>query len=464
MREAILARGPVARRVVLTSLVVGVPVVFLRATLDPFNVPKLSLLASGVLLVLAIRVIEMIQGTSWRGIERLWIPAALLSGPLLLSWLLSPYRSWAVFGLEPRFEGIVPYLFVILFGLLLNDAFRGRGPELALALCWSGAVVGGYAVIQTIGMDPFEWSLFGAPTEAVSTTGNPNFTGGFLGIVLPVGLALAVADRGRRRVILRLMVPIALGWIAARSQGGWAAGIAGCALVTGHLVSSRYRRARLLGATVAIMAALATVGVVIIAMIQPSGRFTPDAALVRARWWQAAIGMGMEHPIVGRGPNSFAMEGVSHRPLEDALVFGFDFPDDPHSIPLAMFANLGLPGLMGFIGILGWAIWFFARARAPSLLQVGFLAAVVAYFVQATVSIDELTLRTGLWIGLAGLGTFQAAPDREQRPASKKSRARRPATRVARRSPLRSPALVGVVGFLTAVSLLWPASIIVADA
>ena len=462
MRELVLERGPWLRRAILSGLVIAVPVAFVRVTLDPFNVPKLALLTAGVVVVAAIRVIEVVQGASWRGIERLGIPALLLVVPLLFSWTLSPYRSWALLGLQPRFEGLLPYLVVVAFGLLLADAFRGRAAELAFAFCWAGAVVGAYAVIQTVGMDPFEWSLFGAPTEAISTTGNPNFTGGFLGTVLPVGLALALTDPARRRVTIRLMIAAVLGWIVARSQGGWAAGIAGCALVGGSLFVDRNRLWHWAGRAVAIAAAAVTVGVVLVAMVQPDGRFTLDTARVRAGWWLSAGEMGLAHPVAGRGPNSFALEGVSHRPLDDALEFQFDFPDDPHSVPLSMFANLGLPGFLGFLGILGWGMWFSIR-RDTSLLQVGFFGAVIAYFVQSSVSIDEMTLRVALWTGLAGLVSFDsdiAGAERKVATRSKKSAGKKSPRR---RTPLRSPGLVGLTIVVGLFMLAWPGTFLIAD-
>ena len=464
MREAILERGPRIRRVVLMAVVIGGPTLFLRITHDPFNVPKLALLITGVAVAAGIKLIEIIQGSFSGGLKRLIVPAALLAAPLVLSWILSPYKPWSLMGLHPRFEGLLPYLLTIALGLLLVDAFVGRAGELAVALSWAGAIVGGYAVIQLIGLDPFRWSLFGAPTEAVSTTGNPNFTGGFLGIVVPVCLSLVLTDPARRRVAIRLLIATVLGWIASRSQGGWAAGIAGCALVMGYLFVDRVRFARWIGAAIALLAAGVTIGVVLIAMVQPSGRFTIDTALVRARWWQSAGDMGMSHPLAGRGPNSFTVEGAGHRPLADALRFGFDFPDDPHSVPFAMFANLGVPGLLGFLGILGWTIWYFIRGPDPSLLQVGFFGAVVAYFVQASVSIDELTLRVGLWVGLAGLASFDTNTSRKKqtaasRPRAKKGKRARPSS-----TPLRAPALVAVASVLVGIMLVWAGTLVIADA
>lgn len=443
---------------------IGVPVVFLPPTADPFNLPKLVALTIGVACALAIRVVEALHGRPWKDPRALAVPAALLAIPLALAWALSPYRGWALLGLHARFQGLIPYLVVIVFGGLVAEAFRGRVRELALAVVWAGAIMGGYSVVQAIGADPFNWSLYGAPTEAVSTTGNPNFTGGFLGIVLPLSLGLMLTDPDRRRLITRLLALIVVGWLVARSQGGWAAGVAGSALVAGYWLQPRFRFARVVAWALVLLVALVTAGAVIVAMIRPDSRFTIGAAAVRARWSQAAFDMGREHLIVGRGPNSFAIEGVRHRPLEDALSFNFDFPDDPHSVPMSMFANLGLPGLIGFIAVLAWALWFFFRSGNPSLLQVASMGAIVAYFIQSIVSIDEITLRLGLWVGLAGLfGT--SVPDEIGSPArkagSKKGNRRAPGRQSLPSS--RPPLGVVVTAIVATACIVWALSLLAAD-
>lgn len=466
MRELILERGPAARRAALLAAIAGAPVVFLRGTLDPFGIPKLSLLAIVVAVAAAIRAAEIMQGSPWASLRRLGLPAMLLGAPLLVSWAVSPYRTWGLLGLHGRLQGLLPYLLVIALGILAADAFRRRPAEVALAMAWAGSIVGAYAVIQTFGLDPFSWSLLGAPTEAVSTTGNPNFTGGFLGITLPITLALVLHDPARRRIATKLLVVIVTGWVLARSQGGWAAGVGGAAVILGHWGASRHRFAVLAGHAIA---ALMTVGVavaVLVAIFLPDSRFVTSASLVRGRWWQAAIDMGFAHPLVGRGPNSFGIEGVRYRTLGDALEFGYDFPNDPHSVPLSMFANLGILGLVGFIGVFVWLAWCFFRSDDPPPLAVGFFAATVAYLIQSIVSIDEISLRTALWASIAG---FAISLEQDRTPASRhgrggRTRRSRGSTSRVQRAPVRLPALVGLVGVLTVGAVGWAVALVFADA
>src|SRR5688500_7494571 len=114
----VLEHGPRIRRIVLLVGVIGTPLFFLRTIEDPFNLAKLALLTIVVVLALAIRVAELLQGSSAAGLRLLWIPAAALGGPLLLSWIFGDFRTWSIFGEYTRYQGLFPYLLVIAFSVL----------------------------------------------------------------------------------------------------------------------------------------------------------------------------------------------------------------------------------------------------------------------------------------------------------------------------------------------------------
>ncbi|MDQ4145820.1 MAG: O-antigen ligase family protein [Actinomycetota bacterium] len=449
--------GAAVRRYVLAAGVVGAPVLFLRFTRDPFNVPKLAFLVAVVAIAAALRAAEIAAGASWRDLKRLAVPAAAFIVPLSVVWLASPYRSWAWLGQYGRLQGFVPYLVVVVFGILLADAFVGRGAELARAMLWAGAVVGGYAVLQVVGMDPFTWDLYGAPTEAVATTGNPNFTGGFLGIVLPVGVMVAIADRQRRNGVIRLLVPIVAGWIVARSQGGYAAGMAGISIGLGVLAARRWRIGPAAGLVVAVVIAAVTAGSVLYTMVRPDGRFVIGTAAERARWWRAAAAMGADAPVFGHGPDTFAFKGVSYRSTDDAVLSGYDFPDDPHSVYLAMLANGGVLALGGLVVVLGWTFERWRRAERADLITAGYLGAIAAYFVQALVSIDEISLRVALWAALGGAVVGSGVEPYV------KTKKRKPSVRAITPRAWAVPS-IGVAALGALAALTWAAVFVTADA
>ena len=434
-----LAEGAArARRWVLLGVVAGLPLLFLRSTNEPFEVPKLGLLIVGVSLATALRLIEWVQGADPRGLARLWVPAALVMVPLLVSWSLSPYRYWALFGEYRRFQGVVPYALVVLLGILVADAFGERLMELAWAFVVAGGVAAGYALMQAIGLDPFQWAnIAGIETTRTSTLGNPNFTGAYLAIASPLALALWRTAGMKAEIAKRAFLLIVAGQIVSFSQGGYAAAIGGLAVFFGITMQGRWKRARVFAYAVVAVTITVVLGSVVIAMLKPDASFLPVTIHRRAQWWQGGLQMVADHPIVGRGPNSYAVEGAWYRPVRDSVSNGLDMADDVHSVPLSFATSAGLIGLGGFVGLFVWTLSRIARVDGGDVLRSGFAGAVVGYFVQSLVSIDQISLRVAFWAALGGLAVGTSAHVRKRAAVPSKGR---------RREPVRLlPAVIAIV-------------------
>lgn len=461
MKALLLERGPVARRAILLALVAGVPAIFLRSQNDPFNVPKLAFLIMGVAVVAAIRVSEMIQGAPTDGLKRLWVPAVAIIAPLTIAWVASPYKGWALFGQYGRFQGLIPYVILVLFGVLIADAFAGRTLPLAWAFVIGGALMGAYAVAQRFEIDPFEWVVGGvaSPGVALATTGNPNFTGGFLGVVLPVSVALLFID-DRRRILGAIALALVVGgWFVADSQGGWGAGVAGTGLVLGLFLTPRWRYARYLGWAAVVLAVVVALGSVVWALNDPGNGVTSNTVLWRGRWWVAAARMAGESPVFGTGPNTFAIEGVQHRVVGDAVDLNYNFADDPHSVFLSFLANGGAIGFLGYSVLVVWVVRRGARLDGTQRLAATWFAALAAYFVQAIVSIDELSLRLALWVSLGGLvASTLSQEELGTRPAPSRRRRKK-----LKREPLEAWPAVAVLGLAALFASWWSLKLMIAD-
>lgn len=470
-RQAILLQGPRVRRWILAGVIAGVPLVFLRFTNDPFNVPKLALLFAGVGLVAAIRIIELIQGAPWAGLTRLLMPAIAIALPLLVAWAFSPYRYWSLFGHYGRFQGLIPYLLVIVLGVLVADAFADHLHDLAWALTIAGAVAGAYAILQFVGLDPFTWAQqFGGQTIQTSTLGNRNFTGGFLAMVLPIAAALwRLADADARRA-LQASALIAAGLVLSFSQGPYAAAAAGGIAFAGLLLSSRIKRVRVLALVAVVGIAAVILGAVGYAMSNPDSEIVPATTAQRALWWRGAVSMVVDHPLVGRGPNTYAVEGNRYRPAEDAAVHGLDFSDDTHSVALAFATGAGALGLVGYLVVMGWIIYKARTVRPQQVLQIGFVAALAAYFIQSLVSIDEVALRTTFWAVLGGLAASFAEPaatNDVKAERTVKAKSKKPVTRPRRRTPAEPARLLPAVALVALVGLFgvwWSGAFVLSDA
>ncbi len=425
MSEWILTWGPRIRRGVLLAVVVVMPIFILPKVLwDPFNVPKVALLIAGTAVVAGVKMAEVAAGAPAMTAIRGWVPAALFCFPVTFGWLFTDHRYWSLFGLYPRFLGLVPYVLFAVFGLLLADAFSRDSRPLAWALLTSGAIVGFYSVMQVLWIDPFVWSIEASNfhvRRAASTLGNPNFAGAFLAIVFPVGLGLALWDRGRRDVAWVLTALVGFGVVVAFSQGPWLAGTAGTAVVAGVAGTTRWRSAVATGAVVAAICGAIAIGAVASTLASDAAAQTLGPTVQARGWfWQNAIEMVLERPLTGWGPNVFAAEGVRFRPPEQSAVTT-SIAEDPHNLILSHAATAGIFGGAAAILLLSWLLIKARSAvQAADPARVGFAGAAVAYVVQGFVSIDEPSIRLAAWATIGGLLTAgapalaQAAPVRQR--------------------------------------------------
>ena len=395
-------------RMVLLGTAMGIPLFFAPdIVFEPYNLPKLVLLIFGVGLGLAF--------VEFRASDRvhLAVPAAALVLPLAVAWIWSPYKEWALLGQYARFNGLLPYALVALLGILMANAFRGRAHLLAWGLTVAGGIVGTYAFVQALGLDPF-WSPGGPGSGDYppSSIGHFNFLGGFLGICLP--LSIYMWSRGGRYRLWGAWstVAIAVGLLLANSQGGLMAGLAGTSIIAGSLLGERYRSAKRAGLVGAALVGLLVVAAVLASSYLPRTELLGGTIRQRARLWTTALEMGADSPVVGRGPGSYSVEGVRYRSLGAILAEPDTSFDEPHSVPLSFWANAGVIGALGFLVFAGWIIRTGLRIRSPDHLSTAFFAACVSYLVQSLVSIDELSLRSALWLAMAGM-TMSIAPETE---------------------------------------------------
>ena len=388
----------IERRLLLIGAV-ATPLFFLwSVTNDAFSVPKIALLLSITATAAALRAWTAVWWSAPR--ERgILVPAACFAIPFFVAWSAGTHQGWALFGRYQRFQGLIPYLLVVAFGIMLGTS-RISPQKIARGMVTSGALVGFYGVLQVTGMDPLKLVVddlfhFGL----TSTIGNPNFVGGFIAITLPATVSFWITRALPPWIAIPTVVASVLALFLTGSQGGWVASVAAVWLLIYPHVRRRFGRRIAAG----ISAAGLTILVAIVALVVVDENLGIQTLRYRGNWWRAAAAMGSERPLTGYGPNAFAYLGPTYRTPGEALELGFELADDPHSVPFALFANTGLIGLAGFIAIALWA----ARLRPTSADHVEliwiFRAAIAAYFVQSLVTIDEFPLRIALWTVLAGL-------------------------------------------------------------
>jgi O-antigen ligase len=274
-----------------------------------------------------------------------------------------------------------------------------------------------------------------AYVNVFTTLGNPNHLAGFLVTILPIGVVTAVLARHRWvRIALWVWVAVVAALVLQTdARGAWLGTLAsGAILVVGMLPRLR--------ANVRTVAIAVGGGLVIaVALIASGSRFlgAKAAALFqfgpgssvsqRYGYWSAAIRIGVHHPLVGTGPDTYAVSYARYQDAALAKLLGSTyFVNGAHNIFLAWLANEGFPGFLLIVALFALGIAWGVRAwatlgkkssdpetseapeRGPAELRrymvAALVAGLVAYFVQASFDVDQVATLFAMFLVLGLLG------------------------------------------------------------
>lgn len=393
-----------AQRVLLAVAVVASAVLINVGDGDIFALPKATAIAVCAVLAVGLAAVR------WAWIRRVSVPvepatvaAYAFVAALTVTTSTSTTPMQSLVGQYSQNAGLAAYAaYVVLFVVVLRVHSPKTLPALLRAFVASTLLVVGYAVLQIVDVDPVDWSLKG---RVVGTLGNPNFLAGWVGIVLPLALWAAV-ERGHHvawRVagaVAAAAIPL-VAWKTASFQGPVTVGASAIAFV---LLAVRIPRRHLLGGAAVVLVALV--------VLSPRVRDEIDNGLLeRKHFWRAAVDVGLDHPVVGTGPDTFHNQFLSRRTIEHARVGG-ENAGAAHDVPLDMLAGGGFLTLLpylAFVGLVGWRLLRAAGDRR--LLLAGIGAAWFGYQVQSLVSIDKPPLAFAHFV-LAGMVLVAAGPIR----------------------------------------------------
>lgn len=279
----------------LFLLIVVVPLAWTKLFIAEFTLAKLLVLNAG--LALAAFAALARPSAIAAGRTALDIPLAAGLSVIVLSAALSDDPMTSLRGRYDSYAygawGLV--LAAASYQLAARGA-RGREDEASRWLGWSAAAVGGYAILQKLGIDPvFHVKVLPTGNRAVSTLGSPVDLGAFLALLWPLTVRRVDAERSALPMILAVLV--AGGLIASGSRGAMFAAAVGSACY--WLLSRREpgsALARSLGA-----AALAVA--LVLAWSFRSGASVRD--LARREVWKTAWAAFQLRPWLGWGPDGF---------------------------------------------------------------------------------------------------------------------------------------------------------------
>ena len=432
------------RQIVLVLVIVAIPSLFDPSTIEADNLPRLVVLVLTAVLLLGAWAVDAV----WSG----WRPRRLANG---LQWVLLGIVVWfgvtTLTSVEPRrsfigqygsYEGFILLAALAILAFALAESFTAEAlPALFRVVVAATVPVLVYGVIQLYGFVLHKGSTWDfvkwhdeLTHNVFASLGNPNHLAGYLVTVLPFGVVTAVitTHRVRRIMVWAGLALVLLLVLQTAARGAWLGGLgAGAVLLVGLLPRLR-ANARMAG-----VAAGAAV-VVAVALIAGGSRFLGAKASAlfqfgsgssvsqRYGYWSAALHLALHHPLVGTGPDTYAATYARFQSAALAKELGSVVVNGAHNIFLSWLADEGVPGFVLIVALfvvsVGWGVRTWrslgggttdppnsdARDRVPGqphrYLVVALVAALVAYFVQASFDVEQVATLFTLFMVLGFLG------------------------------------------------------------
>ena len=245
--------------------------------------------------------------------------------------------------------------------------------------------------------------------QITSTFGLHNAYAAFLLLAWPVCLLGAVQARpGAPRVLYVLAALfLALTLVLTYSRASWLVFAGQIVILAGWAAWRRWRKA---GAEIAALAGagLAAVGALALLLLPPVQRGLLTISNVhdyslqgRLRFWEAALAIIRDHPLLGVGPGAFAYVYPQYQ--RDWMYYS----SDPHSWPLQLICELGLVGVVVLLGIAAGTLWWLRRlwgatgGSAPAaLLSVSLLGSLTHCSVDFDYTFGATTALLGVVLAL----------------------------------------------------------------
>ena len=373
--------------------------------------------------VLLGRLLQVATHRPRAGIRHTGVPVVLALGAVT-SWALvaavdAYYPSLALREWRVVFLNALVFATVLL--LTLQISAKPAADRWLLVAAW----LAGAALISLFGLWGYaagnEWVSQAEGVRRVQAFyDSANNLALYLDRTLAVSLALVLFVRERRQRLLwaLLTAPQALAWLLTFSKGSLVMAGPVMALVLlfggGWLLRKQGRSLRPLW----ILLAVALLAIVAITPFLGAERFQrlldfgQGTGFLRLQLWRSALQMGIDHPLLGVGPDNFLYAYRSGYMLPTA----WQEPNlnHPHNLLLDWWTRLGIPGLLlglAWLGLGTWSVWRWFRDGPQRALALGVLAATAAGLAHGMIDVSyalpELMI---VWVLLFGL-----APETENK-------------------------------------------------
>jgi O-antigen ligase len=346
-----------------------------------------------------------------------------LVGVYLLATLTSLAPGLSLWGSYEWRQGTYTFLcYVILFFLvacnLRSEAQVGR---LLTAVLFASLFVSLYGILQHFDLDPLPWQGI-AVGRVFSTMNHPNFLGAYLTMVIPltVGCLLNSSLKPGLKPGCALLLALQIVCLLFTfSRSSWLAFLVSILVFAFLGALGRGKTGRFLIFVIALTCILLILAG--LAYLDPGGLFSYSplepvhsflrgksaAAQIRALGWGATVRLIGARPVLGYGPESFALAFAGVYPPRLAIYGGpIATGGRAHNEWLDLAVIIGVPGVALYLLVLavvfrrGWKARDSANPRRQAI-TIALLSAIAAYLAQNQLSFGTVTSFSLLWLFMA---------------------------------------------------------------
>lgn len=284
------------------------------------------------------------------------------------STLFSIDRNMSIFGYYSRFNGGILSLisYSILYFAFVSNINKKQTILIIKTVIASTLLVLIYAILQKMGIDKNIW-VQDVQTRVFSTFGQPNWLAAFLVITFPIVLALSFKEPKKQKYYIALSLVYFLVILFTKSRSGL---IGFLFANTIFWITTYHKKAVKLKSVV-------TYHILLVAIITTVGTpWTPsienilqrksnvqeiktttsletggtESGEIRKIVWKGAIEIWKSSPILGTGPETFALSYFKFRPKEHNLTSEWNFVyNKAHNEYLNYLANTGIIGFASYV-------------------------------------------------------------------------------------------------------------------
>jgi O-antigen ligase len=353
---------------------------------DPINLIKLiCLLVGGTLSFWAILQNRNLLKTKADLI--FLIPICLFMVWRILSYFLSGVSNldglYGVFGRNNGLLTSISLALICIYAAQISNNRTTTSTINTLVLC--GGLSAVYGLIQSLGLDPFDWTT--AYTPVFGFLGNPNFHSSFMAMTAATSLLLILQHKNNQKKLFYL----ALGMLSlyninkTESQQGFVV----FSIITffGVYLLFRRRVQSYIFDLLVLSLSFLSLCAITLDLLQkaPWSSFLYENSITfRGDFWRAGISMAVKNPVWGVGPDGYRDNYMRYRDFAAATRPGADqITDSAHNYFIEIASTGGLPLFILY-----------------SLIQILLLVRVFIKIKNKTISYDFIIIFI-IWLGFS---------------------------------------------------------------